>query len=148
MSIYNVINQKRLEMKNIIKLGVIAIVFAVFSFTSCSKDEKDEFSLVGKTYAAFSYHSNAYKGTYLQSDGYDVYKVYRFISDKEVESSSRKNSPTGGIIGDIDKYPYTLNYPTIKIELGTFTAEGTFLDENTFRVTWANGDINEFIKQN
>lgn len=142
-----IVSTNKNRMKNLIRLGMIAAVLATFIFTSCSKDE-EEFSLVGKTYAAFSYHSNAYNGTIIQTDGYDAYDVYRFISDTECEVSTRKNSPTGGIIGDIDIDTYTLDYPTIKIKCNEeYTATGTFINQETFRITWKNGKILEYIKQ-
>lgn len=59
-----------------------------------------------------------------------------------------KNSPTGGIIGDIDIDTYTLDYPTIKIKCNEeYTATGTFINQETFRITWKNGKILEYIKQ-
>ena len=123
---------------------------ASFSLASCSKDEDNEkevFSLVGKTYAAVAYHINESNIGGFHMDGYDAYWVYRFTSDSECERMCRQNSPTGKIIGDIEKCTYTLDYPTIKLKDDESTDTGTFIDENTFRITYDSGKVLEYIKQ-
>ena len=45
--------------KEIKKIGVVACLIAAFGMASCTPDEKEEFSLVGKTYAATKYGSSA-----------------------------------------------------------------------------------------
>ena len=134
--------------KRLWNLSVIMMIATLsIGFISCgSDDDEDEFSLVGKTYAAFAYHSSAMDVAGLHFDGYDAYWVYRFTSTTECERQSRKGSPTGGIIGDIDKCTYTLNYPTITIVNGTSTITGTFIDQNTFR-TGSGSNVLEYIKQ-
>ena len=123
------------------------LLFTVVSlmFAGCSKSDDiiDEFSLSGKTYAAYAYQGGGFFG----SDNYDVYWVYKFISENKVESTSRQVSPKGGIIGEIDIYTYSLNYPTLKIyrEDGTITT-ATFIDENTFR-TGSGSNVKEYIMQ-
>lgn len=120
-------------------------------FISCSKeDDEPSFSLKGKTYAAFYY--SAYD---IFGEQYNVYKVWRFISDTEVEQSSRENSPTGGFIGDVEKGIYTLNYPKLNVQIldgiSNNKYECDFLDENTFRSYWynisGNKEPHDFIKQ-
>lgn len=129
---------------------LLPLLVALFVFSGCSKDDEPEFSLVGKTYAAFSY--SAYD---IFGEKYDVYKVWRFISDTEVEQSSRENSPTGDFIGDIVTGTYTLNYPNLKVQIlegvSNNSYECEFINENTFRCYWydTSGDKkpHDFIKQ-
>lgn len=125
---------------------MMVVMFNVGVISCSSDDDEDNFSLVGKTYAAFAYHSSAIDVAGIHLDGYDAYWVYRFTSATECERQARKGSPTGGIIGDIDKCTYTLNYPTITIVNGTSTITGTFIDQNTFR-TGSGSNIKEYIKQ-
>ena len=135
-------------MKKVLFLLPLLTVLLVFS--GCSDDGEPEFSLVGKTYAAFNY--SAYD---LFGEKYDVYKVWRFISDTEVEQSARENSPTGDFIGDIETGTYILDYPNLEVKIldgiSNNSYECEFIDENTFRCYWYNvtGDKepHEFIKQ-
>lgn len=131
-------------------LFALSILTVVFTFCGCSDDGEQDFSLVGETYAAFDYSSYDIFG-----DRYDVYKVWRFISETEVEETSRENSPIGDIIGDVEKGTYLVDYPNMKVRIldgvSNNSYECEFIDENTFRCYWYNiaGDKepHEFTKQ-
>ena len=126
------------------------VIFALMSFavffslmlTSCGKDDDDDtpaFSLKGKVYAAYGYHSNGYYFGNIYNEPYDAYWVIRFTSDTEFERTARKDNPQGEIIGDIETGTYTLNYPDIKFSFKDRasylddTMEATFVSESTFR---------------
>lgn len=132
--------------KNVFSL----LVFVLLVFGGCSKEEKEEpkFSLKGKIYAGYAYSGGGFSVGGIYFENYDAYSVIRFISDNEVEETTRKNSPQGAIIGDIDKGTYILSYPllTIKLEDRENAIEYTFIDENTFRID-VGGKIREFTKQ-
>jgi hypothetical protein len=133
-------------MKKLLFLLAIALPLV---FTSCSKDDDESFSLKGKTYATANYSATIFGETYT------AYKVWRFISDTEVEQSTRKNSPTGTFIGDVEKGTYTLNYPKLNVQIldgvSNNKYECDFLDENTFRSYWysfgGNKEPHDFAKQ-
>lgn len=116
----------------------VALSFSLFS--SCTKAD-EPFKLTGKVFAAEAYHSSSLDVSGLHFDGYDAYYVYRFTSETTAERSTRKNSPTGSIIGDIEQCTVSLNYPNITIKYTEYstdhTENGTFLDEKTFRVVGA-----------
>ena len=105
------------------------VIVALLFFSRCSNDDKIEpsFSLIGKTYAAEAYED-------LFDDGYD-YWVYRFLNETEVERTTRKLSPTGGIIGNAEITTYTLNYPAliIKSTMSESYISCEFINEKTFR---------------
>lgn len=134
-------------MKNFLFLLAIALPLVL---TSCSKDDDESFSLKGKTYATLNYSAHDIFG-----EPYTVYKVWRFISDTEVEQSSRENSPTGKFIGDVEKGTYTLNYPKLNVQIldgvSNNKYECDFLDENTFRSYWysigGSKEPHDFTKQ-
>ncbi len=110
---------------------------------SCKKEEEKEkpFSLVGKSYSAYAYRG----GGFFNDDYYDVYRVYRFVSETEVEKTARKSNPKGGIIGDIDNYTYTLDYPTITIKYDNgVKREGKFIDKKNFRFEYKDGSVDEY----
>lgn len=123
------------------KLLFISVI--LFFLTSCSKNEqpKIEFSPVGKTYSAYAYKSIV--------DNDNVYWVYRFTSKTQVEHTAREVSPTGGIIGSVDTYTYSLNYPNLIM----FNSNGqqllpfTFISESTFRMTDSRGITYEYNVQ-
>jgi hypothetical protein len=112
------------------KKTILFFAIISFLFTGCSKDEDDEvFSVVGKTYAAYAYlGGGGSAGAF-----YDVYWVYKFISDNEVERTERKVSPTGEI-RTIENCTYVLNYPDLTITRGSSINTATFVDQNTFRI--------------
>lgn len=132
------------------KLLFLLAITLPLVLTSCSKDDDESFSLKGKTYATLDY--SAYD---IFGEPYTVYKVWRFISDTEVEQSSRENSPTGKFIGDVTKGKYTLNYPKLSVQIldgvSNNKYECDFLDENTFRSYWynigGNKEPHDFTKQ-
>ena len=137
-------------MKKIILLISISIV-SLFVFTGCSK-EKEEFSLVGTTWAAYHYHYNGIP----PFDSYDVYRVWRFISDTEIEETSRTNGPTGGLIGKPVVGTYLLKYPKLtvtitettlldEVEINVYECE--FIDKQTFRTVYWKDDLIEFNLQ-
>ncbi|MCM1502292.1 MAG: hypothetical protein NC115_06450 [Bacteroidales bacterium] len=116
-------------MKKFITLTLIAV--ATLLLAGCKK-EKKEFSLVGKTFAAYGGRSTSFLG----GVPYDTYEVWRFISDTEIETSTKKNSPQGSLIGDPVMGTYVLNYPQIIVKINnkyedTYYCE--FIDYKTFR---------------
>jgi hypothetical protein len=132
-------------MKKILSMLFLA---SVVLFAGCSKDGEPEFSLKGKIYAAYAYNGGGYTVGGIYFEPYDAYSVFRFISDNEVERTTRKNNPKGGIIGELEKGTYVLNYPNliINIEDRDKPYDCAFVDENTFR-TGAGYDVLEYIKQ-
>ena len=129
-------------MKKIIILSLIS-VFSLLTITGCKKENKpEEFTLIGKTFAAFNYH-------FLDED---VYTVWRFVSETEVERTSRRNSPQGGLIGNIYYGTYILDYPNLNVsipQLAEYKCE--FISETCFRTQWYNTsgkiEIHEFHLQ-
>ena len=124
----------------------LLLLFALITTTlisSCSKDDdkEPEFSLLGKIYAAHAYTSSVSEN--------EVYWVMRFTSNTALERTAREVNPTGGIIGDIENWTYTLSYPTLIIydEDGEEYNNATFIDENTFRTTNYQGHVTEYILQ-
>ena len=105
------------------------------------KEEEKPFSVVGERYAGFNYVSPL-------GDKKDVFRVYRFVDETNLEQVAREGSPQGEII-TIKTGTYLLNYPHIFIDIdnGEYKYEGTFIDEKTFRIQYGNGAIKEFIKQ-
>lgn len=97
-------------------------------------------SLAGELFSAYKRHVNSINNGIIQMDGYDVYTVYRFIDRTTLERSERQNSPTGKIIGEIDKGNYAYEYPSVQItyydsSLNRYITEtGEFLDKDTFRI--------------
>lgn len=130
------------------KIVLLSVVILTSLLSSCSKDDnnEDSISLVGKSYAAYAYHDGGFYlgGVYI--DPYDVYWVYRFVSDTEVEYSSRENSPNGKIIGTLKTCTYNLNYPDMTIYEDGHSTNATFINENTFR-TGSDSNILEYTKQ-
>ncbi|MCM1176703.1 MAG: hypothetical protein NC308_02945 [Clostridium sp.] len=133
-------------MKKFITLTLIAV--ATLLLAGCNK-EKKEFSLVGKTFASFDYSLTIF------GEKSDVYIVWRFVSETEVEESSRENSPQGAIIGKLDYGTYTLDYPHLNISINNGISkneyECAFISETCFRTQWYNttGDltVHEFYLQ-
>ena len=132
------------------KILFLLAILPMFIFISCSSDDDKSFSLTGKTYATLDHTTHDIFG-----EPYTVYKVWRFVSDTEVEQSSRKNSPTGKFIGDVEKGTYTLDYPKLNVQIidgvSNNKYECDFLDENTFRSYWysigGDKEPHDFIKQ-
>ncbi|MCM1176698.1 MAG: hypothetical protein NC308_09680 [Clostridium sp.] len=119
-------------MKKFITLTLIAIIIMLLA--GCKK-EKEEFSLVGKTFAAFNYSMT------LWGEKSDVYKIWRFVSETEVEESGRENSPQGAIIGKLYYGTYTLDYPHLNALINTGATSKTefqceFISETCFRTQW------------
>ena len=75
--------------------GIVFCVMATLGMVSCTPEEKEEFSLVGKTYAATKYFGSG--GTVY--DGYTAYYVIRFTSSNTIECSDRKNGIHGELLG-------------------------------------------------
>ena len=126
-------------MKKIIALSLVSIV-SLF-LVGCKK-EKEEFSLVGKTYAGFSHNAITF----------DVYKSWRFISDTEIEETSRNNAPDGHIIGNPRLGTYILNYPKLIVKVNNSndierTYECEFINETCFRASLFQDEITEFTQQ-
>jgi len=115
---------------------IIIIISIILLSTSCSKESVEvSFSLVGKTYSAYSGKS--------VSGNEDMYEVYRFISTSNAEYTLRYNSPTGRINPySLDTCKYSLEYPKITIFINGNTLIGNFIDNNTCRI-----GTNEYIKQ-
>jgi len=118
---------------------LFSILFFAVSCTNSNDDEVSQFSLIGKTYSA-------YVGTSV-FDKSPLYDNYRFLSATKVEYTLRDGSPTGAINRySIDTFDYSLDYPKLSIinfvSSINSTAIGTFIDENTFRMSSL-----EFIKQ-
>lgn len=128
-------------MKKIIALSLVSIV-SLF-LVGCKKDNKpEEFSLVGKTYAGFSHSAFTY----------DVYCSWRFISETEVEETSRNNAPDGPIVGNARIGTYTLNYPRLIVKVDDpnnieRTYECEFINETCFRTSLFENKITEFKLQ-
>lgn len=118
-------------MKKIL-LALLPLVF----LCGCSKED----TLEGKTFAAFAYHANDKTIAGIQLDGYDAYYVFRFSTASTGERSTRKGSPQGGFIGEIQPCTYEYSYPNIKITYSNeysgrqVTEEGKFIDRKTFRI--------------
>ena len=126
--------------KNKLKLVKFLLCISVFATTvSCTLEEKDVFSVVGKTYAA-----TRYQGSYgTVFDAYTEYYVIRFTSNTTIECSNRKNGIHGELLGGgkIVNGTYSLNYPNIHLEYNDpvvsdrhHSEDGIFLDESCFRI--------------
>ena len=119
---------------------VLLCLIATLGMVSCTPEEKDEFSLVGKTYAATKYYGSY--GTVF--DSYTAYYVIRFTSSSTIECSDRKNGIHGELLGSRGKIvngTYTLNYPNIHLEYDDpmfssnhHSKDGVFVDESCFRI--------------
>ena len=122
-------------MKNVLKVMGLLLCFAASAIlVSCTKEGKEDFTLVGKTYAATSYVDHPTGG----GQPYTIYYVIRFTSESTTEHASRKNGVHGSLIGYIVNGTYTLNYPNIHIEYedaGHRVIDGVFIDETCFRRT-------------
>ena len=120
----------------------------LLTVVSCDKDD-EPFSLKGKTYAAVGdFIDEALTGAK------PTYRVWRFISDTEVEETIRAYSPTGKVFGGLYFGTYTLDsILTVQIQLAedyTKIYECEFIDEDTFRNYYYFGgaqQMYEFIKQ-
>lgn len=121
---------------------VLSFIGALLILSCSENDAPKPFALEGKTYAAVAYRG----GGWLDEDYYDVYWVYKFISETEVERTARRVVPTGGIIGDIDTFKYELNYPDLIIKLEYNDLVAKFIDQKTFR-TGSGSDITEYTLQ-
>ena len=121
----------------------VGLLIAISAFSmSCTREEKDVFSLNGKTYAATVYHDSY--GTVV--DGYTAYYVFRFTSSNTMECSDRRNGIHGELLGNskIVNGTYTLNYPNIHLEYDDpmfptissshHSEDGVFIDESCFRI--------------
>ncbi len=105
-------------MKKIIFLfGLILSLVLV----SCSEDDNRLYTLKGKTFAAFYYIGTGAGGIH-----YNVYNVWKFISDSEVEWTTRGGSPTGDLEGVPSMGTYTLNYPDLEVQFITETSSVRF----------------------
>lgn len=114
---------------------LLLAVLGIAILTGCIKREH----IVKSTFAAFSYHVDEKNIAGMHFDAYDAYEVYRFIDTGTAEKSTRKFSPKGEIIGDIDICSYIYSYPTITITYKNYdgkdkTVTGQFLDYDTFRI--------------
>lgn len=121
----------------------------LLTVVSCDKDD-EPFSLKGKTYAAV--------GDFIDealTEAKPTYKVWRFISDTEVEETIRAYSPTGKVFGGLAFGTYTLDYPilTVQIQLAENypeICECEFIDKDTFRnyyYLWGEQQMYVFKKQ-
>lgn len=116
-------------MRKYLLLHLLAIPFL---FSACDKDNEDLRRIEGSVFAAYT----GYDDTYIT----DLYTVYRFHSNTEVEKTERRQSPKGLILSTSNgTYTTTEDNITINID-GTLT--GNFIDDNSFRV----GDL-EFNRQ-
>ena len=128
--------------------SLLLLSVALLTVVSCDKDDELH-SLKGKIFAAPTYTATIF------DDTYTVYKTWRFISDTEVEETSRKNSSTGKMLGDPSKGTYILDYPSLTVQIQSFefrtdTYECYFIDKNTFRTSWlvaGDSKLFEFTKQ-
>lgn len=123
-------------------IGMVLCLTATLGMVSCTPEEKEEFSLVGKTYAATKYYGSY--GTVF--DAYTAYYVIRFTSSNTIECSDRENGIHGELLGSgkIVNGTYTLNYPNIHLEYDDpmfynvasshHSEDGVFVDESCFRI--------------
>lgn len=114
---------------------MLLVVLAVVMMAGCTKTK----GVVGSTFAAFGYHVDDKVIAGMHFDGYDAYRVYRFIDSGTAEKTTRKYSPQGEIIGDIETCTYSYSYPAITITYKNYdgsdrTVTGEFLDNDTFRI--------------
>lgn len=115
----------------------ILLISLVFMFFTGCKKEQEEFSLVGKTYAAFFI---------ADTDG-DWYKVWRFISDTEIEEVTKENDPvSGGIIGEPEPGTYNLEYPRLFVNDKYLQYECDFIDETCFRTKFSGGGMTKILE--
>lgn len=128
--------------KQSLLMNLLLILVTSMFFISCSKESLEEnievpktFSLSGKNYGAFAYTSKLF------GVQYDVYWVYRFISETEFERTSRENNLKGSLIGEPEYGTYKLytnGDKAIKVVLkekgSTESKTGTFVTNESFRI--------------
>ncbi|MCR5037180.1 MAG: hypothetical protein K6A73_07660 [Bacteroidales bacterium] len=121
------------------RLLLIISAMIMLLFSGCKKSEdKQNFSLVGKTYAATQYFGSY--GSIV--DPYTAYYVIRFTSNSTIECSDRENGIHGPLLGTgrIVTGSYSLSYPNIHLEYDDPTLStvhhsinAVFIDESCFR---------------
>ncbi|MCM1176700.1 MAG: hypothetical protein NC335_02970 [Bacteroides sp.] len=102
-------------MKKFITLTLIAITTLLLA--GCKK-EKEEFSLVGKTFIC---------------PRASHYVIWKFISETEMERSLRTGSPEGPFLRKPKSGSYSLNYPYLIVTVDGITYNCDFIDETSFR---------------
>ena len=138
-------------MKKKISILMLAImpVMLFTLFTSCGSDDEEDSDnpLVGSTFVAYAYHSDATPSVGIEA--YDVYFVLKFINEHECEYTARKNSPKGDVIGKTDNYLYMLHYPKITFNTSEYDRlDGEFTSNDVFKVyKWGIFGSLEFKKQ-
>lgn len=126
------------------KKTVFALLLSLAALCGCQKNN----SLEGQTFAAYAYHGNSMEIAGIHLDGYDAYRVIRFIDETKAEKCTRENSARGPLIGDIEYGTYVYSYPNVTITLVSsysgkeYTIEGEFISPDVFRA----GDL-EYVKQ-
>lgn len=115
------------------KFVLLFLCIIPFLFTSCDKDNEDLRRIENSRFAAYTGHDT------LSNE--DMFTVYRFYSNTEVERTLRTFSPQGNITST-ENGTYTTTEETILINIAGGTVNGTFIDDNAFRV----GNL-EFIRQ-
>lgn len=142
------------KMKRKLIFNLIALFVLSTTLVSCGKDDDsdDSFTLNGKVYAAYGYQGGGVSSGGYTLTSYDAYWVVRFTSDTHFEYTARKNSPNGGIIGDIETGTYTLSYPKLVLSFenrkyGDKEMDATFINESTFRVISGSDKVLEYNLQ-
>lgn len=134
---------------SILMLAMMPVMLFALLFTSCGSDDEEDPDnpLVGSTFVAYAYHSDATPSVGIEA--YDVYFVLKFINEHECEYSARKNSPKGDVIGKTDRYLYILRHPIITFNTSEYNRlDGEFTSKDVFKVyKWGNFGSLEFKKQ-
>lgn len=104
-------------MKRFFSLGLIATVLAAFTFTSCSKDDDDDASIVGKwQYASMTIEGSGVSVTFDAEKG-DI-DILEFKSDGTYVSTSEIEGDTEVVTGK-----YTINGDVLTITDDKFKEE-------------------------
>lgn len=128
-----------MKTKRIKLLGLLFCFTAMVTMMSCSDKQKEEFSLVGKTFASVHYF-DAW-GPY---DSYAGYDVIRFVSSSTIECSYRENGIHGPLLAEsqIVNGTYTLAYPNMHLEYDDpvfpsihNSIDVVFIGEDCFRIS-------------
>lgn len=108
----------------------IAIIFAGITLASCKKDKDDnDFSLSGKTY----YATETVAATKNVDAQKTIYYIFEFTDGTNVKYYEKEGSLQGTTKNN-DNGTYSLNYPSININLSTGAITGTFSNENTLSI--------------
>lgn len=115
---------------------LLALMLCISLATGCSddSDENRMDDLAGTVYSAYTSHD-----TMLDVDMYDTFV---FFENGKVEKTTRMGGPRGKMINLVQEGTYDLNYPSIRIAIGSATLNGKFIDKNAFRI-----NFNEYIRQ-